>query len=61
MIMNPALIATAEKTYTPSAASLEAAEDMVQPVSTRDYPPIFKILICLNTLAWVLYFMGEIK
>ena len=61
MILNPTIVATSPKTYTPSDASLDAAEDMVQPVSVRDYPPYFKILVLLNTLAWVLYFMGEIK
>ena len=58
MILNPNLVASAPMSYTPSDASLDAAEDATQPVSVRDYPQAFKLLILLNSLAWVAYFMG---
>jgi hypothetical protein len=61
-IFNPTLTGeTPSPTYTPTDAALASAEEMAEPVTVRDYPPIYKYLILANTILWVAYFMGYIK
>ena len=61
-IFNPALIGeTVSKTYTPTDAALASAEEMVEPVTQRDYPKMYKALVLVNTALWVSYFMGWLK
>ena len=60
-ILNPTLTGTAPKTYTPTDAALDAAEEMAEPVTVRDYPRIYKLMILANTILWVSYFMGWLK
>ena len=60
-IFNPTLIDDAPKTYTPTDAALASAEEMAEPVTARDYPQIYKLMILANTILWVSYFMGWLK
>lgn len=60
-IINPTLAASASQTYTPSDAALASAEEMAEPVTARDYPRIYKLMILANTILWIAYFMGELK
>jgi len=41
--------------------TLVAAEEMAQPVTARNYPKIYKLMILANTILWVSYFMGWLK
>jgi len=60
--LNPNLIGSAPSpTHTPTDAALDAAESAVLPVTQRDYPRIYKLLILANTVMWVSYIMGWIK
>lgn len=61
MIMNPTLIASAPKTYTPTDEALDAAIDATEQVTARDYPKMYKLLIVVNTICWVAYLMGWLR
>ena len=62
MILNPTLTGeTPSQTYTPTDAALASAEEMAEPVTQRDYPRIYKLMILANTVLWVAYFMGWLK
>ena len=60
-LMNPGLLPAEQKTYTPTDAALDAAEEMAEPVTQRDYPRVYKALVLVNTALWVSYFMGWLK
>ena len=60
--INPVLTgAPPPQTYTPTDAALDAAEDAVVPVTARDYPRIYKLLILANTILWIMYLAGRLK
>ena len=61
-IFNPTLVGeTVAKTYTPTDAALDAAVEMAEPVTQRDYPRMYKLMTLANTILWVSYFMGWLK
>lgn len=60
-MLNPTLTGATSQTYTPTDAALAAAEEMAEPVTARDYPQIYKLMILANTILWISYFMGWLK